>query len=281
MKLEMYACLDEKNKVFAANGYKKIDTSSEFKSWVGHFTKKKRMFRGVNEAKYKIYTSAQRLFITNDLQSTGLNIKDLIQSELNEIKKANNGLLKKFFGRLGVFDCDLLYLSFLQHYNGISPLIDFTTNFNTALFFMQDGTSFPKAGGNDIDNYMSFYYMDSDEAASSKPAKIEPKKIREITSFKTMSGTKEPISLGSQQYSFETVNVHLANLNIIAQDGRFVFYCNDSNPMESDVACVDIHKSVLPHIREYLEKNAVDKSLIYPQEETLCQKALKKALLNI
>ena len=65
MKLEQYTSLEEKEKIFRGK-YKRINSANEFDKWFsGNHGK---YFRGINEATYKNYTSAQRLFITNNLK---------------------------------------------------------------------------------------------------------------------------------------------------------------------------------------------------------------------
>lgn len=280
MKLETYASLDEKKTIFESKGYKKIDTKSEFEKWYGGFSKKKKFFRGVNEAKYKIYTSAQRKYITNDLGLSGKTVEDVIEDELSQVKNINNKLLRNYFNLLNVVDFDPLYLSFLQHYSGISPLIDFTVNIDKALYFMQDGCCFAKAGGEDIDNYASLYYM-LDETESTSAETNDVKQIRQKTSFSRMRKETDPIIFGSQKYNLGKAKLCLANLNLVAQEGRFVFYCNGTNPLKKDVFCVDIHKSLVPHIKKKLEEKDITKETIYPQEETIAKMALQRALENI
>ena len=280
MKLETYTDLSEKEKVFKSKGYLKIDTVANFENWYGHFSKEKKFFRGVNEAKYKIYTSAQRKYITNDLRLSGKTVEDIIDDELSQVKSFNNNLLKNYFELLNVDDFDPLYLSFLQHYSGISPLIDFTVNINIALYFMQDSCCFAKAGSEDIDNYTSLYYM-LDESESTSAQTYDVRKIRQITSFSSMRKETEPIIFGSQKYNFGKIRLCLANLNLIAQEGRFVFYCNDIKPLEENIYCVDIHKSLAPYIKKKLDEKGITKDSIYPQEEIIAKKALQRALENI
>lgn len=283
MNLETYASLDEKKVIFQSNGYIKIDTKSEYEEWYGHFSKKKKIFRGVNEAKFKIYTSAQRTYITKDLQISGKKVEDIIEEELKQIKVADGSILKKYFKLLGVVDYDPIYLSFLQHYSGISPLVDFSVNIDKALFFMQDGLSFAKNGDEEINNYASLYYMDSEDDPSIKISDDgNVSKIRGRVSFSKMSKTSKPITFESQKYNLGNGNkLSLANLNLIAQEGRFVFYCNDIKPLEEDIYCVDIHKSLAPYIKKKLEKSGITKDSIYPQEETIAKTALQRTLENI
>lgn len=286
MKLETYTDLSEKEKIFKSKGYLKIDTVAQFKIWYNNFTTEKKLFRGVNEAKFKIYTSAQRFYITHDLDKSGKKVEDVIEEELKQVKQIEDGLLKKYFDLLGVIDHDMLYLSFLQHYLGISPFIDFTTNVDKALFFMQDGGAF-EHGGVGIDNYSSLFYKQLDPKKSVK-RNISEDEIRKKYSFsrmicRTNNGMrKKNILFRTEELNVGKKNISsLANLNMIAQDGRFLFRCNDIKPLEKNISCVDIHKSIVPYIKKELEKKGITKESIYPQEEKIAQLALQRALENI
>ena len=280
MKLETYKTLKEKQQIFGSKRYSKIDTVAQFKKWYDNFTTENKFFRGVNEAKFKIYTSAQRYYITHDLKKSGKKVEDVIEEELKQIKKVNGNLLKKYYELLDVQENDLLYLSFLQHYSGISPLLDFTANINKALYFMQDKLSFENKGGEDIDNYASLYWFDLESGVSG--FYVEKKAINNKMSFNVMKKASDSIVIHQQGYSLLGKKIELANLNFVAQEGRFIFHCNGVKPLEKDISYVDIHKSIAPYIKKFLEEvHSISKESIYPQEENIAQLALQKALENI
>lgn len=281
MKLENYKSLEEKAEVFKSCGYLRIDTVSAFYDWYESFPKDDILFRGVNEASYKLYTSAQRLYITHDLALSGKSVEDVIEGELEHLKHIDNGLLKKYFGLLDVIDHDMLYLSFLQHYSGISPLIDFTTSIEKALFFMQEGVAYSDVGEDGIDNYSSLYY----KFQSPKPRNLKnlpEQDIRDTFSFSRMYQNARSIVFQSEQINVDSPKkCSFANLNLVAQDGRFLFYSDGINPLEENISCVDIHKSLAPYIKKTLEEKGITKESIYPQEETIAKMALQRALENI
>ena len=280
MELETYKNLEEKQIAFKSCGYLVIDSVEEFNRWFNAVPRENMLYRGVNEAKYKIFTSAQRLYITNDLEKTGKKVEDLIQDELNQIKKVNDGLLKKYFQLLNVVDHDLLYLSFLQHYSGVSPLIDFSADVEKALYFMQEGYSFGKMGRMGIDNYFSLYMKDY--PATKGVNKVSDDELRIFYSFTEMNAAARSIVFQSQQINRNQQNrSSYANLNLVAQDGRFVFYSDGIKPLEDYLSCVDIHKSLAPYIKKTLEEKGITKETIYPQEETIAKMALQRTLENI
>ncbi|SHG79852.1 FRG domain-containing protein [Fibrobacter sp. UWCM] len=281
MKLVDYKSLEEKGEIFKSSGYLRIDTVASFCDWFDAFPKEDVLFRGVKEAKYKIYTSAQRLYITHDLALSGRTVEDVIAETLEQAKQVDNGILKKYFSLLDVIDHDMLYLSFLQHYSGISPLIDFTTSIEKALFFMQEGVTFSDVGEDGIDNYCSLYYK-LQSPVTRKLRDLSETDAREIFSFSEMHQNARSVVFQSEQIDISSQKkCSFANLNLVAQDGRFLFYSDGINPLEENISCVDIHKSLAPYIKKRLEEKGITKESIYPQEETIAKMALQRALENI
>ena len=132
MKLEEYSNLSQKEPFFET---KNINTYKEFDNIYEELKENTLLYRGIHEAKYKIYTSAQREWITNEYSKNGMTYTQFIQSIISNIRK--NTILSKYYKSLNINENDLLYISLLQHYGAPSPLLDFTYNINIALYFGQ------------------------------------------------------------------------------------------------------------------------------------------------
>ena len=316
MKIPEYNNLDEKKNIF--NTRHIISSVDELNNFLNStICLKGFIYRGVCEAKYKNYTSAQRTFMTNDLTITSINIEDLIQKQIESVRREHKSLLSKYYKSLNIFPNDFLYLSIAQHYGGISPLLDFTTDFKTALFFMVDGVVTPSSGFYDIGNYSSLYYVKISELHSLTSLFNEvtidvSKKINELASngkidiniqndiitlladFEHFKNNKNqpPLFIPNQRvgYSIQVAGkkqklsgvFSISNLNIVAQKGCFVFYmpkgCIKLSPFETNLHCVDIHKSLIPCIKEYIR---LEKNNIYPNEYEMVRDSYNKALRNI
>lgn len=169
MKIPEYTSLEDKGYSLNVKDSKKtfehymcITDAEEFDKWYkSHNRNTKYLFRGIKEAKYKNYTSAQRLYFTNDYLNDGPS--DLVQAHIDEMRKVQDGILQKYCNSMGIPCTDLFLLSCSQHHkNGISPFLDFTSDLKTALYFMCDGAQFPICGAgsdrkNDINNFISIY----------------------------------------------------------------------------------------------------------------------------
>jgi hypothetical protein len=262
-KLPEYATFEDKAKHFNA---KNIETEEEFNNLLEELPQKKYIFRGLNEAKYKLYNSAQRFFLMeSDRVPTENDYHNFIQTEINSAKTLQNDLLKKYYDAYGHVAYDLSILSFLQHYGGITPMLDFTDNSDYALFFAIDGLNVNKPT-NEIDDFFSIYAIDKDmyefpvitkhidreiqilnNGIKNLPAHIKNKldtsyldKIKKLDydSFKKYKLFYLP-GYVQNGLLYEMKNVpdfkliyNQHNLNIINQEGGLFFYSSPTSPLE-------------------------------------------------
>lgn len=169
-QLQEYKSLDEKSKFFSngQNGSFIINTIEELDRWfeevqinennVSSKDATALIYRGVKEAKHKLYTSAQRLWITEELDQWVKNsylefIGDLVRNA-NEI-----ALINKIFDLYDYSRSDREFpiLSLLQHYGAPTPLMDWSYNFNVAFYFGTDSIKKTSDRANDINQYFSVY----------------------------------------------------------------------------------------------------------------------------
>ncbi|NUQ15891.1 MAG: FRG domain-containing protein [Flavobacteriales bacterium] len=320
MKIDFYNNLADKGNNF--DRYT-IDTQAQLDDIVKHWTTsdntKNFIFRGVTEAKYKLYNSAQRSWKTYELANLGKTFQDFIQTEVDKAKAFQNNLLTKFYNAFGHTAYDLSILSFLQHYGAPTPLLDWTYNFDNALFFGIDGLKHNPSS--DIDNYFSIYAIDLrwhefisitthlensldqiDRILREYPA-ADAKEVlgrienlnysyfHDLKLFYLPGYTSGGIFFGiNSRPTFKLVyNQH--NLNIINQEGLFVFNSDPDHPLEDyfkgknnssfdgtfyipKIICFDIHKSLDEYVKRHLTEGRaipIDKDFIYPQEENIAK----------
>ena len=264
------------------------------------------VFRGQNEAKYKLYTSAQREWITKEwekqLGEDGF--VGFVQQLILQLKKTNayNGLYR-YFESMGATENDLLLLSFLQHYSTPSPLLDFTYNKYVALFFAIDGLEFNRQGGYDIGNYFSIYTLPvrsmysidlankdnlerlkQDGTIEYRKKTFSPKELKDYYAKYLLSWTIPDGAnfKGLRNYPFLfipnpqraekvediiDIDLHWSNPNIIVQEGCFVMNRDKEKPLEGI-------------FRKYLDCLDIHKSLApYIREEYLKSKGVTKESL--
>lgn len=161
--IKNYTDLKSKDSVYRLN--RTIDSESDLIQLIELLSKEHNLvFRGLNNAKYRNYSSSQRKWIWNDpvIQRLGFNpcndsYHGLIRETIDKVK--SDQWILDYFHQKDIPINDMLILALLQHYVVLSPLLDFTTDVHSALFFAQDGAS-PYCGTNNIDDYISIYAID-------------------------------------------------------------------------------------------------------------------------
>lgn len=129
--IKQYTSLDEKRKFLQTCD---INSSSELWDFVEECRKKHELvFRGVNEAKYMLYSSAQ---VRTDASMSQQAFELIISDAIRQVR-CNNVLLDLLRKR-SKDETNFQILSLLQHYGCGTPIIDFSTSIDAALFFATD-----------------------------------------------------------------------------------------------------------------------------------------------
>lgn len=309
MKLPEYSCLESKKDFFTEGkfpSYDRIDTISDFEEKVLKLKneKDKYIFRGVSEAKYKMFSSAQREYIFMDYKKTKIDYLNFINKLLLNIK--DNKIVTTFCKTIGYDPNDLFYLSLLQHYGAPSPLIDFTKDFETALFFATETAFDIEKQESEIDNYFSLYYLEkvnnfyswyslqnASYVAIEKEKKLGIKNrisstAKECASWENQKGVSIAILDDKEELKDNDGYFSWPNLNLVAQKGCFIMYLGEKDSLEEHLKkvflmqpfhCFDIHKSLIETIHtHYCKKTRED---LFPEMKTICNDAYNQFKQNL
>lgn len=250
MNLPEYKSDEEKQEFFLHSTANNVEC---FKELIEPFLKTSGMFlfRGVKDKAFKMFSSIQRIFIEQSCIQQ-LNLTDSIFNVLQKFKDNTflmEELKKQMMPEAKITDYSIL--AFIQHFGGPSPLIDFTSNLSTALFFAFDGREGNKYASLYIapKNHFEFgevakiYQSSYNSAISSveQHKKLYPNENIDcsIINDEILSMTFEPQFKGTLVYGgkdsfieFGGEKYSITNKNIWAQDGYFMQGACSENPLD-------------------------------------------------
>lgn len=289
--MRFYKTLFEKKKFFFKRNLT-IDTFEELLGVLDEFEDNgtpEVLFRGQPEAKYMLYSSLQRLWIGRKLEKHYKSYRELVDNLIANSKEWNSGLVSRYLKNAGWHETEMSVLSIMQHYGVPTPLLDFTYDINKSLFFATQNIDFSPPVS-EIEKYFSIYYIHKDNSVLS----MSDMAIKEALSFakdKDLIPAKELDA--TMQFSMALIdNADEAyriqnNLNILNQEGAFIFNSSPTDPLEvhyyryarhlkmalSKVhenysaeigGCININKKLTAEIRDFLKGKGIDKYSMFP-----------------
>ena len=254
-----------------------IDTNEDFDRWYNENSHRNLIFRGMKSARFKNYTSAQRKWMITDglMNKAGdgiIGYTNYITSLLSNCREWEESIIVKYLTNNGIEASDLILLTIMQHYGAPTPLLDFSSNINVALYFAAQIDS-PKS----LDDYMSVYSLNVNQNAE--------RLIKLSEHPQLISKSYQELAKLEQLILIDRSDILSSNLNIIAQEGlllmnyhpwknlggwnneytilngRVVVKITDlpelpvEIPVLYNVYCADINKKLIPYIKsKYLNK---------------------------
>ncbi|HZY79104.1 MAG TPA: FRG domain-containing protein [Cyclobacteriaceae bacterium] len=117
------------------------------------------IFRGQREAKWRLYNSLQRNWLTKQLFKAE-SYEQLVLKIVEVGRSRHLETMKTLLAAQHIdIENDIAVLGYLQHHGCPTPLMDWTFRFQCALFFALDGLT-PNPNTVEIQNYCSVYYID-------------------------------------------------------------------------------------------------------------------------
>ena len=105
--------------------------------------------------------------------------------------------------------------------------------------------------------------------------------LYEINDYKPILIENKPLKIKLNDYEVNT-RLIISNLNIVAQQGCFLYHDYGIVPLEKGITCVDIHKSLIPYIvNKYLKANNINKYSLFPTEDNIVNESTFNMMANI
>lgn len=301
-----YKNLTEKKSFYGPGNYHKIENLSELQEFMketdGKKGSKKYAYRGMVDARYKIYSSFQREWIGNGLKSVYKgSYKDCIDAMIQRI--LGNKTLDDYYKALKVVPNDWNALCFLQHYGAPTPLVDFTYNIDVALWFATEQ-------GNDDCDYFSIIRIDVGDTDKMRDilhgVKIKDKEKLRETDMKSLfqhlvyndlsdkfypnpnKSEYKHVLLDMSADVFKSIittnrkdnidcNYYVGNLNMSAQDGVLLFLNDEERPLEEvmqgKIQVFDIKKDLCKYIGKYFADRKITADSLFPDQNKIAKDA--------
>ncbi len=139
----------------------KIDTKEQVDELFEKYSDVKDiLFRGQKEAKWRLYSSLQRKWIWENMEDSGVDFHSFLERIVKNGRIAAKDNITNIFNDINEDTLnDIAILGYLQHHDCPTPLLDWTYNFETAMFFGVDGLE-DNESPREIDHYFSIYFLE-------------------------------------------------------------------------------------------------------------------------
>lgn len=207
-------------------------------------------YRGICDARYKMYSSSQRLWFYDDQRMLRLGCNNYYDTIECLIKlAASQPEVQQYIQKNNLPANDFLILAMLQHFGSPSPMLDFSNNVLKGLFFAVDNMpAWTDNGTNRLEDFVSLYFI-----------------RRNIDWGKNM---KDNVNLQYRQVRPESSNIFFLPI------GEKSFYNNTKDIPLVEVMntvcntkyfhCVNIRKHLVPLVHSaYLQTNGITHNSVY------------------
>lgn len=296
-KLPEYKNLNEKKTYFSQTV---IETEEEFDNFYNSIQHNGQIWRGSNEAKYKIFTSWQRFWIGKSHLPNNVNF---LCALYDYFRQCNDKKLSKYLNKLNIPISPLSIFSILRHYSVPTPIIDWTISPEIALYFMTkiESSSDNDKTSSEIDDYFSLFSLQRPHPLLKSEKDIllgynnDPKTRFIDPKNDEFTGNEENsinAFINSPHFFFDLIKFEFPyliedkiedklkysinnNENITSQKGLFILNPKKINPLEEVVKLnnqdainsIEINKNLRHHISNILLKKGISDKYVAPKNK--------------
>lgn len=289
--LPSYCCLQNKKRFLQSY---EINTKGELDNFIKTIgSNKDYVFRGINEAKHMLYSSAQ--VRTNASLDQGT-YENIISNAIKQVR--GSSIIMDYLNKYSNDKTDFQILALMQHFGCGTPIIDYTTDIYSALFFATDRKDKKIVDENEkgIDAYMSVHFFNVNDPNHCSIQNVNYLAQQEVNDIDNQLSSDKTLNYGGisdqAMYSFrempfkemcelkdgglfsvlghsngviqfkiakETIEYNVENERLDAQKGLFLF--NGLSQKAYEEAAFDWYPGIKNHcanIHKSLEKDIKD-----------------------
>jgi len=233
------------------------------------------VWRGMKNANMKMFNSAQRYFMKVIGKYTADNYESHVLKLVDYVANWNNFTIERYLESQDIKNDIVAIMTIMQHYGFPTPLLDFSENPFVALYFSSIDENYDRSENN-ILNYSSLVCLDSNFEAI-KNMNIMYGEERHLYYDQMNSMMSKPLLFVSKEHREFRIGT---SLNIINQQGMFVFSNSPNLPLEDSIVnicaaekikenevlkCWHIHKRLNQEIRVWLRRNCnISEEFVFP-----------------
>lgn len=276
--MRFYRALQEKSQYFIKRNLR-FDNLKDLLDLLKEFSSSDNqdfLFRGQPEAKFMLYSSLQRYWVERKLEKYYGSYRELIDNLIENSRKWNSGLILRYLKNSGWNETEMSILSIMQHYGVPTPLLDFTCDVHKSLFFAISNIDLSPPVS-EIEKYFSIYYIYKDNPVLGLGEKKSSGPQKSDLNLAMKSGISL-IDNTNEAYRIQN------NLNILNQEGAFIFNSSPVDPLEKRYfkhvsrlkrisgkelpreigGCMNINKKLSGELREFLQEKGIDRYSMFP-----------------
>lgn len=297
MNLETYKTIDEIKEIY--EDVKIIEQKKDFETQLKLFEKKDLFYRGVRNGTFKMYASTQRFYLGN-FQYECYRYEDFLQDIISYCCDVHNNLLKEKYN-LSEYSLDYMEGGYaiplkynnlwkfitLQHLFAVSPLIDFSSNIDVALFMAINNekkvnkwfiTPHNKPA---LEDYIQIIYFENKNLKSMTCKlynDLEKSQIKQLDSQSLYEQYQQSTDIISQTFEIPTYIPYEGKVQEYGTVcGKKVFRYNLSNPnieKQSGLLFINNNNANLPFERYWQESKQKIYNDLPPLKMVLIHKSL-------